>query len=145
VAKVNKQGKRPHGRPTKLTPEVTEAICQAIRIGTPQKYAAEGNGIAEDTLLGWMRRGAAAEEPYDKFFEAVTRARADCVKRLVINSQGDGPSGARWLLERRYPSEFGNRTKIEHSGPDGGPIATRDVTQMTDEELKRFVAGDSDA
>jgi hypothetical protein len=141
----NKQSKRPKGRGTKWSLDTQEAICQAIRLGVPQKYAAEGNGVDEQTVMLWMRRGRAGESPYDQFFEAMTRARADCVKRLVVNAQGDGPSGARWILERRFSSQFGAKSRIEHSGPDGGPITTRDITQMSDEELKRIVDGDANA
>jgi len=31
-------------------------------------------------------------------------------------------------------------TRMEHSGPNGGPIESRDVTNLSDEELERIVA-----
>lgn len=33
--------------------------------------------------------------------------------------------------------------KFEHSGPGGGPIMTKDVTEMTDEQLAALIAGDA--
>lgn len=33
--------------------------------------------------------------------------------------------------------------KFEHSGPGGGPIMTKDVTEMTDEQLAAMIAGDA--
>lgn len=33
----------------------------------------------------------------------------------------------RWLLSKLEPKKYGDRTQLEHSGPNGGPIETKEV------------------
>jgi hypothetical protein len=42
---------------------------------------------------------------------------------ITTESQFDWHAAA-WRLERKYPGRWGRRERIEHSGPDGGPIKT---------------------
>ncbi len=45
------------GKPSKLTPERLEIITENIRRGTPRVVACGLAGIADVTLVGWIRRG----------------------------------------------------------------------------------------
>lgn len=67
------------GRNTKLTPEVTRIICDAIRNGAFDYVAAQAAGISRVTFINWMN---AAQEPDAdpatvEFFNNVQAARAD--------------------------------------------------------------------
>jgi hypothetical protein len=66
---------QPKGSTAFLTTALTKAICAMLEIAVPEKYAAEANGIAEDTFHAWMRKGEEWFEPYLEFRRAVTRAR----------------------------------------------------------------------
>jgi hypothetical protein len=97
------------GRPSKIDDAVTTAICKALEIGVPFRYAAIAHGISETTAHEWMRRGEAGERRYKPFSDAVTRARAKAVLNLTTLALGGGKgsSAAQWVLERRYREEYG--------------------------------------
>ena len=115
------------GRPTKLTPEVQDRIIQALKAGNYVETAAEYAGIGKTTFYRWMEQGAKASRGiYREFRDAVTRARAEAEARNVAIIQKAAPDdwrAAAWWLERAFPDRWGPRQKLEHSGPDGAPIA----------------------
>ncbi len=108
--------KRKPGRPTKLTPEVQEAICKALERGEVHVHAAEHGGISETTYYEWRTRGEEGEQPFAEFLEATTRAEAKG-RRLVFekirqHAVNDWRAGA-WLLERRYPQYYGRAARVD--------------------------------
>lgn len=42
---------------SRLTPKIVAAIVRHVRNGTPQKYAAQAEGIPESTFKKWVHRG----------------------------------------------------------------------------------------
>lgn len=118
------------GRPTVFTREIAAIICQEISGGMPRKYAAARAGIAVRTFENWMERGKGGEEPFCAFAREVDDALAAHVKtrleamRVPVAKGGDWKREA-WLLERLHPKEFGQLTKTQISGPNGGPVQTQ--------------------
>ena len=106
-----------------------DELLNLIVLGLPVNKAVGMVNIGETTFYSWMSRGMIEkerlntvtdakpkpeEEIYVKFWESVTRARAEAIakKVAVISSaaaQGDWKASA-WWLERQVPEEFG---KIE--------------------------------
>ncbi len=134
--------KRPRGRPCLLTEEVQQGICAALQVAVPLKYAAAANGVDEDTVGGWLRRGKAGEAPFEAFFQAVTRARAAAVVHLTTRALGGekGSSQATWLLERRF-EEYRQNSRVEHAGDSSAPIKIEHALDgLTTEELRRLAS-----
>lgn len=111
-----------------FTPERREIILRAVRSGMPQKHAAALAGVTEATLARWLARGRAAEpgdEEFVEFYEEMQKARAAFVLANLAHISQAAQAGtwqaAAWLLERSYPGDFG-RTRVEVTGPGGGPI-----------------------
>lgn len=110
-------------RPTKhhLLPEV----CKHIANGVPIKHACAAAGIASSTLRGWLadeeRQGE--DSPYAGTHEAIESAKAASVIGLldqIYAAASDDWRAAAWMLERRFPNDFGKVTRL--AGPDGGPV-----------------------
>lgn len=104
------------GRPTSLTPQTQTVITEALTKGMTLKRALEVAGIAESTYWAWQRRAREGEEPFCSFAEAVTHARAKCQEELLdlIQIAAIEPKNwraAAWILERRYPDEWGETVK----------------------------------
>ena len=59
-------------RPSKLTPETQEAICQSIREGNTIKYSVQKEGITEHTYQNWTRRGRESKTQNGKYFTFFT-------------------------------------------------------------------------
>ena len=114
------------GRPTKLTPEVTDRYCQAVGMGAKLKIAAAYAGIDPDTVNRWLHAGAAAQTgKYWEFYGRVKKAEATAVVGWLAKIEKAASEGtwtaAAWKLERIYPEDYG-RQLHELTGKDGGPI-----------------------
>lgn len=101
------------GRPTKLTPEVQDAIVLAVSLANPLSNAARMSGIDRSTLFRAMQNDAA-------FRDRVTRARAEAVNSCVqvVRSAALDTTNprhadhAQWYLERTEPDEFGRKNAL---------------------------------
>ena len=122
-------------RPSKLTPEVQEKICNAIRAGNYYEAACGYAGIGYSTFRVWMIKGEKAKTgKYREFMDAVMRAEYEAEARMVAQWQKHMPEDYRAIrdfLERRYPDRWGRRNlNIEHSGEIGIKI----VDDINDDE-----------
>lgn len=110
------------GRPTKLTPEVQERICQAIRAGNYYESACAYAGIAYSTFREWMVKGEKAKSgKYREFMEAIKKAEYEAEVRMVAMWQKHMPDNWQAIatfLERRYPDRWGKKDQmnLNHSG-----------------------------
>lgn len=135
------RGGRPSGTPERLTPELQAALFANIGLGLTLRCSAEDAGISIKTLEAWDRKGREGIAPYAEFHRALTRARASGQKSLHVRALGGGAgsSAAMWLLERRFPEEYGSKAKLELSGdpdrPVGGSVA-KALDAMPLEELR---------
>lgn len=113
-------------RNTKLTPDLQEKICKALKHGHPLHTAAPLAGVTVRTAHSWLARGrkednriAGGEEAdqdeaiYLDFLIATGEARSQAVDRVLQNlvSEADeNPKVSQWLLSH-YLS--GSRVKTE--------------------------------
>lgn len=105
------------GRPSKLTPEVQERICQAIRAGNYYEAACAYAGIDYSTFRRWIIKGEKAKSGrYHNFCEAIKRAEHEAEVRLVAMWQKHMPENWQAIatfLERRYPDRWGRRMDVK--------------------------------
>jgi len=121
------------GRPSKFTPERRAAIVDAIAHRIPYEYAAEANGICEETLYDWLRtardhRAEGIDSDYTAFSEAIKRAEMQRIREHndMIAAKPERWQADAWLLERRWNRHYGNNAllgelnkridSIEHGG-----------------------------
>ena len=164
-------------RTTKCTMDMIEEAERYLRSGVSQQAVAALLQIDEKTYYNWLRWGReeaervlAGGEPDERralhlrFFQTCTRARSVAELNAVLTIQkaqrpvpvdergnpteqrGDWRAAA-WFLESGFPSRWGKRTRVEHSGA----IATVEqaVPAMGDDELitimrKRGLIDDDD-
>jgi hypothetical protein len=115
-------------RPSKLTPEITAILAEAIRAGGTREAAAARAGIGPSTLYDWLKRGDTGDERYQEFSEAIKKAEADLEAKalgLILDAAGKSWQAAAWLLERRFPDRWGRRLPEDIAPPDAagrGPV-----------------------
>lgn len=133
---------RPKGTP-RLTLEVQEKICESLREGVSREGAANLAGFSGPTVMHWLRDGLKDPEgPYGAFATAYTDAEAElelsAVKRIVIG-KSDWRALA-WLLERRFPTRWGNRTVVENrlTNATGDGPAEIDVVSVLEDTLPKL-------
>jgi hypothetical protein len=129
-------------RPTKLTPETTKRICDAIKLGATYKDAANYGGIAYQTFNEWMTAGQDAKSgKFAEFSDAVTRAEALGRVGLLTTIEQSARSGdwraAAWKLERRDPEGYGPRMKL--TGDKEHPVEVADATLSDDQRVDRLI------
>src|SRR6266508_3297103 len=118
------------GRPTKITPELTERVVYLIERGMNQKDACNLAGLAYSTYNEWKAKGDKGFEPYATFFSVTSRARNEhkaLLIRLVLAGaqgalKGDWKAGS-WLLSKGWPKEFGDRIAVD-ADPGSIPAPT---------------------
>ena len=97
----------------KYNAQIVKEICGYIEMGHTQKDAAALAGITEDTFYRWMKEKS-------EFSESVERAKRvykdKLLKVLHISiTQKQDARTALEILARRYPDEWGERLKLQHS------------------------------
>jgi transposase len=115
------------GRPTKLTTDLQERIVQLLRAGNYIETACSFCDIDKPTLYAWLKRGNRQRAGiYRDFLNATERAIAEAEIRDLeeIRKAKDWTAKA-WRLERKFPKRWGRQDRLEHSGPDGGPIINK--------------------
>jgi hypothetical protein len=102
-------------RKSKYTPALIAEIASSIKEGNTQEDSARMAGIHVSTFYDYMK--------HSEFSEAVEKAHAEFKKANVLairaagirakNGEVHGSWQANaWLLERKYPEEFGQRLTI---------------------------------
>lgn len=103
----------PIGRPTKYTPDRVKRITDALALGASYRRAAQAGGIHIDTLIEWRKE-------HSEFSEAVEKAEAKnttrCLKSITKAADNGNWTAGAWLLERRYPREYGRREDLTSNG-----------------------------
>lgn len=141
-------GKRRVGRPSKLNPETSTAIIDAVRTGATLDVAAAAAGINVGTLHKWRDRGetdlnAAHDTIYARLVDELTRATAAGEVSLVRMIRSAGLTdwrAAAWLLERRAPSRWAREGQADDA--DSALLAPRTVTPAAErrDELVAILA-----
>lgn len=130
---------RGRGQPTKFTPDRIDLYLRARRLGTPKLASAHIAGWSTSLIMLYLQRGHDARERHEQG-ERLTHSDQRWVEFLAADEQAEGElkqallariqsaaqqpqhwQAAAWILHRRFPDEFGP-TRIEISGPGGGPI-----------------------
>jgi hypothetical protein len=123
------------GRPSKLTPEVREALLEGIESQLPYNLACAAAGISYATFRNWMRAGEEAEagtytgprkRELMEFAEAVGQADARGEAALLALIWAAATEGS-WqaalaILERRHKEFFSLRHEQKVLGAPGEPI-----------------------
>ena len=96
------------GRPTKLTPSMSQTIIAFLKGGVSYTGCAKAVGIDEKSIYNWLQRGESdyndcVDTEHSKFFLAFKEAEANLEYKLTTRlMDGEtGWQGSAWLLERK--------------------------------------------
>jgi len=103
------------GRTTKMSAARVEAVLMGLRKGLSRTVAGQAAGVSKDSIRRWMERSATfradteqAEAESQSMLVGIVLAAA--AKKLPNTWQA-----AAWLLERRWPEVYGQRSKVDIS------------------------------
>ena len=102
-------------RRLKLNDATHHVICECIANGCNREVAAKCADITGRTLYSWLRQGSAKTSgPFLDLFQGVKKAEAAFVLnnlKIINTAAPKNWTAAAWLLERKYPEEWGNHVK----------------------------------
>ena len=117
-------------RPSKYTPETAERILDGIRLGLTYRHASRYGGVDYTTFNDWMHR-------FPKFSNAVGEANATAAAVNMANIKEQAKGGdwraAAWILEHRFPDDYGSRFSDSMSDP----LADTGVRRIIVERVNR--------
>lgn len=129
----------PAGRPTKYRETYCAEVIGHMSEGASLTSFAASIGVARDTISEWGRVHA-------EFSAAVKKGKAKCAawwekanRDLALTGKGNATACV-FGLKNMAPDEWRDRQQIEHTGKDGGPIATVDLSE--DVEAVEKLIGD---
>lgn len=121
------------GRPTKLTKELQDKICDDIAKGAFVTHAAIANGVSKNTFMEWIARGKGSDpdrepnELYANFANAIEVAKAEACRMVSFKLADVDPKFWATRGPGRATADWEGFTepviKQEISGPEGGAIA----------------------
>lgn len=140
------------GRPCILTPKMHQDIVKLFEEGHTRPTVAAMVSISYECLSHWIKRGLAAtsqevqekkEERFLKFYVDVKKAertwQAVHVKRICdASKQPKHWTASAWLLERKFPNEWGRKETLQHTTPNPLQINhthTIDLSTLSEEDL----------
>ncbi len=130
---MTKFSKHPGGRPTLYRRECCDQIIEAMATGLSAEAAAARIGISARSLFYWQRQ-------HPEFLQAIQEGRQKCLlfweERAIAIANGE-PGNVQMTtlaLKNRSRAAYGwhhDSQRVEHSGPDGAPVAIETSTRNT--------------
>lgn len=119
-----KTAKRGKGRPRIITDANEKEILAILSIGGSRNTAADYVGIGRTTLHDHIDRGGS-------FSEQVKRAEASGqLKHLKKVGGADQWQASAWMLERKWPDEFGRKDRHEEQTDDMASVLTKLIDKL---------------
>lgn len=111
------------GKPRKLTRDLIKEAATLKGQGLNNQDICHVLRVNESTWYGWLQTETSTGEPVEKnrlemeLIDALKNAEADYKAALLLNIARQGEErdwkAHAWLLERKYPSEFGRVDRLQ--------------------------------
>jgi len=130
-----------HGRPTLQCAELEDEICARVAEGESLRAICRSEGMPDRrTLQRWMEKDT-------RFAAKCAKAhllQADALQEGMADIEGQTLAGKidpkaasvvlssqRWRAEKLFPEKYGNKTALELTGADGGPVVLTDTDRAS--------------
>lgn len=137
------------GRPSGYTEKIADDICEWIACGKSLRAYCETQGNPSMSMvLRWLAANESFRARYARAREVQADTLADEILHIantpqlgvVVTERSTGTEtrhadmiehrrlqvdARKWLAAKMVPQKYGDRQKLEHSGPDGGEIVVK--------------------
>lgn len=102
----------------KLSPEVIKNAGTLAANGMTDRGIYNYLGISHETFYRWLKLGEEKKTgPAHEFSETIKKGRAhlegDCLKDIIQAGKSGEWQARAWILERRWPEDYGKRDKLD--------------------------------
>jgi transposase len=118
---------------SKYKPEYCQKLIDHMSEGDSFESFAVRVDVSRGTLYEWLK-------VHPDFFNAKEKASERCEKWWVDLGKRhaqDSVAGYTFMMKARFG--WKETSAVEHSGPGGAPIETKNLGNMTDEELQQKI------
>ena len=130
-------GRRP-GRPSAYTPEIGNEICERIANGESlQAICRDPRMPRRQMVLRYLDADPDFRAQYIRAREAQADLLAEQVIEIADKATAKTALAARlrfdarrWYAGKVAPKKYGEKITSEHTGPDGGPIETKELSDL---------------
>jgi hypothetical protein len=124
-------------------------ICEMVAEGQTLRQIAAHYGVTSGAIMRWVGLTPESRNQYARAREAAADLfEAEIIEAAMAASPESAPAdrvkidALKWVAARRAPKKYGDRQSLEMTGANGGPIVTRDVSDLTDAQLAALIADD---
>ena len=101
-----------------LDDEVIDRLLYAVSEGSYIEDACAFAGINSRTYRRWRERADAGEEVFVDLFEKIqereSKFKVETLRKIKeIGEEDRNPRALQWILERKYPTQFGETSKLQ--------------------------------
>lgn len=139
--------------------EVFDELCVYLSMGESLRTACKHEGMPnKSSVLRWLAKMPELRNQYvrskEEGADAIAEETFDIADEFPLSKEDGSVDGGyiqyarhrtdirKWYLSKIAPKKYGDKVTSEHTGPNGGPLLTRDVSELTDAELAALVTGD---
>lgn len=115
--------KRGRGRPTDYDPSMCQEVIDLGRRGKSHAQIAADMGVSRSSLYLWAEQYPQFSDAMDEAY-ALSQAWWENAGQMGMLMPGFNASVYNKQMANRFRKEHGDVSKVEHSGPNGGPIPT---------------------
>jgi transposase len=131
-------------RPSKLTPDIQQRIGENIALGLTYRLAAESAGITYKSFNEYMNRGKTDKSgKYYQFAQHIKKCSAEGAKKLLENLNAAAKAGntriCMFILERRFPEEFGRRIYRKTNVVSENKSETVEINVNDSDEIRKQI------
>ncbi len=127
---------RPVGRPSKYTPELADRICEELINGRDLlDICGDADMPGRATVYRWLNEHPDFEAQYARAREGLADLEMANLKKMAnecteanVNSTRVKLNHYQWRVMKIAPRLYGDRTRTEVTGENGGPIQVKAVT-----------------
>lgn len=148
------KAKKSAGRPSSFTEDIAKSICDRLAHGQSLREICRDDKMPGlTTVMTWLRKHEefraqytlAREDQADYLFDEIVEIADDGTNDWMLRQHGEGDEAEvpnhehinrsrlridtrKWAASKLSPKKYGERIVNEHTGKDGGPIETADVS-----------------
>lgn len=130
---VQKDGAGKPGRPSKISAEIIDHICEKIADGMSLRAICEDDTMPHRiTVMRWLDDNRDFATKYARARELQGDAMDEKILSVADECTNENAQAARvkidaykWRASKLAPKKYGDKVQQEISGPDGGPIETK--------------------
>lgn len=124
-------------RPSDFTQETADLICALLLEGESLRSICAMDGMPDKaTVFRWLAAKPAFRDQYAKAKEDQAEALADEIVAIADDQDEDVQrsrlrvDARKWVAAKLLPKKYGERGSLELTGKDGGPIETKDLSDL---------------